>query len=226
MTRLRKDWLLSLLLVLSLLLLSAAGLRAQTTTTYTGIIKDLANNPVTSGQVTFTLAPATDSTVPGVGRFTPLTVHCNINADGTLSGFVSGVVSGACKVTNNTSLSPGGTSYRICLQPQFGTPGSCFYDYALGGSKDISTVAPTLSTGPVNYGGTPGPAGPPGSQAFTVLIDTVTANHYNLVMTGGTLTLIPVSSMAPGTTGITLVDSITGLLYVLSVTRGAVSITP
>jgi hypothetical protein len=215
-----------------LALLLAAGAQAQTTTTYTGTIKDLAQNPVTTGQVNFTLAPATDSTVPGTGRFTPSTIHCNINADGTLSGYVGGVLSGACIVTSNTSLSPTGTSYRICIQPQFATPGSCFYDYALGGSKDISTAAPTLSTGPLNYGGTPGGpgpqgiAGPAGATTYTVVIDTVTANHFALVSANGTMTLVPVSSAVAGTTGITLVDSVTSAIHVLAVTNAALTIIP
>jgi hypothetical protein len=134
-------------------LMVAAGLHAQTTT-YTGQIKDLALNPVTSGQVTFTLAPSTDSTMPGTGRFTPRTITCNISGSGTLSasgGF------GACTVASNTALSPAGTSYRICIQPGFPTTGSCFYDYATGGTKDISTIAPTLRTGPLNYNGVQGP---------------------------------------------------------------------
>jgi hypothetical protein len=144
-----------LLVTLAGLLMVAAGLHAQTTT-YTGVIKDLALNPVTSGQVTFTLAPSTDSTLSGTGRFTPSTITCKINGDGTLSASTAGVVS-ACKVVSNTSINPTGTSYRICIQPNFATPGSCFFDYATGGSKDISTVAPTLATGPVNYSGIPGP---------------------------------------------------------------------
>lgn len=154
----------------ALMMLLMTGTALAQATTYTGVIKDLSLNIVTSGQVTFTLAPPTDSTIPGVGRFTPSVVTCNINADGTLSGYVGGVVSGACFVASNTALSPTGTSYRICIQPQFVTPGSCFYDYATTASKDISTVAPTLSTGPINYGapagpqGSPGPTGPPGGS--------------------------------------------------------------
>ena len=142
--------------------LAAGALTAQTTT-YTGIIKDLSLNPVTSGQVTFTLAPATSATIAGTGALVPSTIDCNINSDGSLSGYVSGVVSGACIVASNTAINPTGTSYRICIQPQFSTPGSCFYDYATTTSKDISTVAPTLSTGPINYGGVPGPQGPAGT---------------------------------------------------------------
>lgn len=154
---------------LVLFLMTGAAM-AQTMQTYTGVIKDLSGGVVTSGQVTFTLTPSTDSTIPGTGRFVPTTISCNINVDGTLSGFVSGAVSGACLITPNISLSPTGTSYRICEQPNFATPGNCFFDYALGGTKDISSIAPTLSTGPINYGGVTGPqgengkAGPPGGS--------------------------------------------------------------
>lgn len=151
-----------------LLALLMTGSALAQTTTYTGTIKDLSLNVVTSGQVTFTLTPSTDSTIPGTGRFTPSAITCNINADGTLSGYVSGVVSGACVVASNTAITPGGTSYRVCIQPQYATPGSCFYDYATTSSKDISTVVPTLTTGPLNYNGIAGPPGPAGpSGAFT-----------------------------------------------------------
>lgn len=168
-------------------LLVVAPLYGQTTQTYTGTIKDLSGAVVTSGQVLFTLTPPTSSTIPGTGSFVPTTIACSIGSGGTLSGFVGGVVSGACVVTANISLSPAGTAYRICEQPYFQTPGNCFFDYALGGTKDISSVAPTLSTGPINYGGTPGPAGPAGppgtvtatgvSGAFTVP-GTLTASTY------------------------------------------------
>jgi hypothetical protein len=152
------------------LLLMAAGLQAQTTT-YTGTIKDLALNPVTSGQVTFTLAPSTDGTMPGTGRFTVRSVACIIRGDGTLASSSNGV--GACTVVSNTALSPAETSYRICIQPQFSKPGTCFYDYATGGTKDISTVAPTPQAGPLNYNGAPGqigsagPTGAPGTATAT-----------------------------------------------------------
>lgn len=130
---------------------------AQTLATYTGVIKDLAQNVVTSGQVTFTLTLPSTATIPGTGTFTPTTISCNINVDGTLSGFVGGVVNGPCMVTMNTALTPAGTAYRICIQPNFNAPGSCFYDYAIAATKDITTVVPTLSTGPLNYSGIPGP---------------------------------------------------------------------
>ncbi len=147
---------------LGFLVSAVAG--AQTTQSYTGVIKDLTQHVVTSGQVTFTLTLRQASTIPGTGTFVPPTTLCNINANGTLSGYVDGVVFGPCIVTSNTSLTPTGTAYRICEQLYYSTPGSCFYDYALGGSKDISSIVPTLPTGPINYGGVPGPPGPIGSQ--------------------------------------------------------------
>jgi hypothetical protein len=141
-------------LLMMLLMTGMAG--AQTIATYTGVIKDLAQQVVTSGQVAFTLTPASSTTIPGTGTFTPSVITCNINVDGTLSGFVGGIVSGGCNVTMNTAITPGGTSYKICIQPYFSTPGSCFFDYAYQ-SKDITTVVPTLQTGPLNYSGIPGP---------------------------------------------------------------------
>lgn len=166
------------LLVSTSLLLISAMAHTQTTT-YTGTIKDLAGNPVTSGQVTFTLARSTDSTIPGVGRFVPTKNTCNINGDGTLSGFVSGIVSGSCNVKQNTTLSPSGTSYRICIQPNYQTPGSCFYDYAMTAIKDISTIVPTLPTGSVNYGGIPGP---PGCVLGTTCTSALTPKSMNGVL--------------------------------------------
>jgi hypothetical protein len=148
-------------LVRFLLKLALVGLATPafgaTTQTYTGVIKDLTQQVVTSGQVTLTLTLPNASTIPGVGTFVPTTTLCNINVDGTLSGYVGGTVSGPCIVTANISLTPKGTAYRICEQPYYSTPGSCFFDYALGGTKDISSVVPSLSTGPTNYGGVQGP---------------------------------------------------------------------
>jgi hypothetical protein len=176
-----------------------AGLLQAQTTTYTGTIKDLALNPVTAGQVQFTLTPPADSTLPGTGRFTPIAVTCNINADGTLSGFVGGVVSGACKVTSNTALSPSGTAYRICIQPYNQTPGSCFFDYAITSTKDITTIAPTLQTGPLNYNGVPGPAlNFLGAWSGTTVYQTGQAVSYNnqvyISILGSNLNQTPTSS--------------------------------
>src|ERR1019366_4731338 len=49
-------------LLFALALMAGGAATAQTTTTYTGTIKDLAMHAVASGQVTFTLSPAVDST--------------------------------------------------------------------------------------------------------------------------------------------------------------------
>lgn len=131
-------------------------------TTWTGVIRDTSNAIVTSGKVNFTLAPSTDATIPGSSRFVATTTSCTINSDGTL-----GIGTGACVTTMNTALSPTGTSYKICIQPYFAQPGSCFYGFAVLASQDITTQVPTPSTGPFNYNplaqGLPGPQGPPGS---------------------------------------------------------------
>lgn len=139
-------------------LLSSCAAFAQTTT-YTGTIRDLSNHAVTQGQVTFTLVLPQASTVLGTGLFVPTTIVCSINADGTMSGSPSG----ACIVTSNTALTPTGTAYKICLQPNFISPGSCFYDYAVTSTKDITTIVPTLSTGLLSYQGPQGPAGATGA---------------------------------------------------------------
>jgi hypothetical protein len=67
----------------------------------------------------------------------------------------------------NTTITPTGTAYRICVQPYFVTPGSCFYDYAYS-SKDITRVVPTLQTGPTNYAGAQGLRTPLAVSVFTV----------------------------------------------------------
>lgn len=159
------------LIFLAFSVLIGGALLAQTTT-YTGTIKDLSAAAVTSGQVTFTLTPSVDSTTSGSSRFVPTTVTCPINTDGTFS-LQTGA---ACAVQQNTALSPTGTGYKICIQPYFASPGSCFYDYAVGATKDISTVAPTLQTGPLNYSGIPGPPGVQGIQGPQGLAGSVSAS--------------------------------------------------
>jgi hypothetical protein len=151
-----------LFLLMAVFLMPALA-SAQTMQTYTGTIKDLSGAVVTSGQVKFTLTPSVDSTISDIGRFIPTTTTCGINGDGTLSGLVSGVPSGSCQVVADTSLTPLGTSYKICIQAQFATLGSCFYDYAFGGTKDISPIITTPSRGPINYGGVAGPPRPTGA---------------------------------------------------------------
>lgn len=188
-----------------LFLLMAVPVAAQTTT-YTGTIKDLSLNVVTSGQVQFTLTPPTDSTLPGIGRFTPTMFSCNINADGTLSGYVAGVVSGACIVVSNTAISPSGTAYKICIQPYNQTPGSCFYDYALGGTKDITTIAPTLQTGPLNYGGVAGPAATVAVGSVTTGVAGTPATVRNVGTTSAAVLnfVIPQGPIGSATSGVNL----------------------
>jgi hypothetical protein len=126
-------------------LLFSLAAAAQTTTSVTGTIKDLTNTAVTSGQVTFELKPSLDTTISGSARFSPATVTCGINGAGAVK---DQALSGTCTVTNNTSLTPSGTYYKVCIQPQFISPGSCFNWYALGTSTDITTVVPTPATTP------------------------------------------------------------------------------
>jgi hypothetical protein len=56
----------------------------------------------------------------------------------------------ACVQTKNTSLTPTGTSYKLCIQPYNATPGSCFNIFAVNDSVDISTLVPT-PTAQLNY---------------------------------------------------------------------------
>jgi parallel beta-helix repeat protein len=130
-------------LLFAMLLMASAGF-AQTTTTVTGTIKDLTGTTVTSGQVTFNLKPSSDTTISGTARFVPTTATCSITASGVKA--LDNV--SACTITNNTSLTPSGTYYLVCIQPQFASPGSCLNWYALGGTQDITTVVPTPSTLP------------------------------------------------------------------------------
>lgn len=131
-------------LVLIMTLLCGCLACGQSLTTYTGTIKDLSGAVVTAGQVTFTLQPGLDSTISGVARFVPSTITCNING----SGNIVSLSGGSCQVVQNTSLNPAGTSYQICIQPNFISPGSCFNDYAATSTKDITTVVPTPTTSP------------------------------------------------------------------------------
>ncbi len=128
-----------------LLWLSWAISGAAQTTTITGTIKDLTNNPVTSGKVVFTLKPSIDTTISGAARFAPgPPVTCYIQTNGTL---LNAAQTAACTVVMNTSLLPAGTSYRVDICPS-NTCESSFNFYALNSSYDISTIVPTPTTGP------------------------------------------------------------------------------
>jgi hypothetical protein len=130
------------------LLLAACGLllsftaQAQTAT-ITGTIVDLTLTPVTSGKVTFTLMPGIDTTISGTARFSRTAVTCGINGSGLIK---NALLSGACVVTKNTSLSPSGTYYNVCLYP-VNVKTQCFNTYIYG-DLDISTPVPTPTTAP------------------------------------------------------------------------------
>jgi predicted GH43/DUF377 family glycosyl hydrolase len=144
-------------------LLGASVLSAQTTT-YTGTVRDLTGAAVTSGKILFTLNAPSGGNIPGTGAFVATTVSCTINASGAPKSSADGT--SACTITNNTALTPTGTSYQICIQPYFATPGSCYVTYATGGTVDISTLVPTPATMP-SYGLLQGPAGPAGPTGPT-----------------------------------------------------------
>ena len=129
-----------LLLLVSLL---TPFMAAQTTTSITGTIKDLSQNLVTSGQVTFTLRPSADTTISGIARFSPQTITCLINS----SGQIVSASSGTCTVTMNTALNPPGSYYLVKVCP-YNVCSSTFTFYAVQSSYDWSTVVPTPTTSP------------------------------------------------------------------------------
>lgn len=128
----------SLLTLLAFVL--AAPLCAQTTTIYTGTIKDANGKTATSGRITWQLNPPSGDVIGGSGPSGAKIITCGINASGSPVSIADGV--SPCVVTNNSSLTPTGTSYRMCVQPNFAAPGSCMVTFANGGTVDISTVVP------------------------------------------------------------------------------------
>jgi hypothetical protein len=140
-----------LMSLLALSLLSCVS-AAQNTTTLTGTVRDLGNNPVTSGKFVFTLKPSVDSTISGASRFVPgPPVTCGINSSGQIVNFVGGLPgTGSCVVIQNTALTPGGTYYQVDECPYY-TCQVRFAFYATVASLDISNIIPTPGTSPV-YG--------------------------------------------------------------------------
>lgn len=120
------------------------GSAFATNATITGTITDLSGSVVTSGQVTFSLQPSVDTTISGVARFVPSTVACGINGSGLVKNLA---LSGACTVVTNTSQTPSGTSYLVCIWPG-NVKTSCFVTY-ITGDVDITTVNPTPTTSPL-----------------------------------------------------------------------------
>lgn len=114
------------------------------TATITGTITDLSGAVVASGQVTFLLQPGLDTTISGTARFVPSTVTCGINGSGLVKNLA---LSAACTVTTNTSLTPSGTWYQVCIWPG-SVKTSCFNTY-ITGSVDITTANPTPTTVPL-----------------------------------------------------------------------------
>lgn len=63
----------------TIFVLLGAALAPAQTTTFNGVIKDLSNTPIPTGQVTFALKPSVDTTISGQGRFVPSTTFCEIH---------------------------------------------------------------------------------------------------------------------------------------------------
>lgn len=126
-------------------LLLASGLAfGQTTSTITGTIRDLTQALVTSGKVTFALAPSRDTTISGYSRFSPNTVTCTITSLGLIKA-LDGI--SACTVTMNTALQPVGSYYIVSVWP-YNVQTSQFTFYAVLSTYDWSTVVPTPTTSP------------------------------------------------------------------------------
>lgn len=182
--------------MLLLAFLLAAPLYAQTTT-YTGTVRDLTGSVVTSGRITWTLNAPGGVSIPGTGSFVATTVSCLINASGSPVASSDGV--SPCVITNNSAMTPTGTSYTMCRQPYFVTPGSCFVTYANGGTVDVSTIVPTAATQP-SYGvaNTGSDNKWSGVQTFS---STVTAASVNSVVNAKMATSAQSAVNSAGATG-------------------------
>jgi hypothetical protein len=69
-----------------------AGILPAQTTTFNGVIKDLTNTPIPTGQVSFTLKPGLDTTISGNARFTSSTAFCSINNPAVVSTSGTGTI--------------------------------------------------------------------------------------------------------------------------------------
>lgn len=79
-------------LLLALGLLFCAANAGAQTTTFNGVVKDLTNTPVPTGQITFTLKPGIDTTISGSSRFVPATTFCEIHNPGVVSTSGTGTI--------------------------------------------------------------------------------------------------------------------------------------
>lgn len=131
--------------------LFTAGVQAQTTTTYYGVIRDLANNPVTSGKVTLTLRPSTDVTESGLARFTTQTITCPIASTGNVVGLANS------NVTATTGTTAPGTSVTVASATGFangqpiviagaGAAGAIYVGSITSVVSNTFTVSPATST--------------------------------------------------------------------------------
>jgi len=135
---------------------ATAGASAAVRLTNSVTISGLTGHTFVANDV-ITVAGMTDSsfngtfTIGSVGASTityPQTAGNATTGSGTISALRSSPGPGSCTITMNSALTPSGTSYRICIQANFVTPGSCFNDYAILSTKDLTTVVPTPTTSP------------------------------------------------------------------------------
>jgi hypothetical protein len=124
--------------ILLLCLLLSLPLFGQTTSTITGTIESVEQQPVSTGKVTFTVSPNTDVTLSSIARVTTQTTTCLINSSGNLTNLTGG----ACVITMNTALQPSGSGYITCFWP-YNVKTACIYMYATASTIDISTVVST-----------------------------------------------------------------------------------
>lgn len=85
--------------------------------TVTGQVSDATGTPATSGYVSFTLMPNSNSYiyyVNGVTQVVPTTVKCGINGSGLVKNLA---LSGACQVYGVDVLTPANLSYTMVIAP-------------------------------------------------------------------------------------------------------------
>ena len=122
---------------------------AQTTTTVTGVIKDLTQAVVTSGKVVYTLQPSRDSTISGLARFSPQSIVCPIAATGNVVSLANSNVTSTSGTTSpGTSVvvvsATGFAINQSIFIPGAGTPGTNGGNY-IGTITNITGTTFTIS---------------------------------------------------------------------------------
>ena len=125
-----------------LLLLLASSALAQTTTSVTGIIKDLGGTLQTSGKVVFTLRPSVDSTISGSARFIPAPpVTCRLASTGNI------VNAANTNVTTTVGTTNPGTSVVVTSATGFAIGQAIYISGAGAGSAGyVGTITNIIGT--------------------------------------------------------------------------------